>query len=109
MHQTSYRTRCTGILRPEKQSITWVTSSHLVLLQSYTQQSKHLRGELAPPVSNEKVYVTNNEHFLKLYPEGQLGPPSVTEIVCLGRKMSTFSSCILKASWEPPSVTKNVC
>ena len=25
------------------------------------------------PVSNEKVFVTNNEHFLKLCPGGQLG------------------------------------
>ena len=50
-------------------------------------QSKHLKGQknehflklcpegqLGPPVSHEKS-VTKNEHFLKLRPEGQLGPP----------------------------------
>ena len=28
---------------------------YLILLQSYTQQSKHLKSRLGPPVSNEKV------------------------------------------------------
>ena len=37
--------------------------------------------------------VTKNEHFLKLCPEGQLDPP-VSNEKCMGRKMSTFSSCV---------------
>ena len=37
---------------------------------------KHLKGQSEPPL------VTKNEHFLKLCPEGQLGPPIGDEKVC---------------------------
>ena len=43
------------------------------------RQSKHRKGQLEPPASDEKVSVTKNEHFLKLCPGGQLGPPLVTK------------------------------
>ena len=38
-------------------------------------ESKHLKGQLGPPVNKKKVYGTKNEHFLKLCQEGQLGDP----------------------------------
>ena len=38
-------------------------------------------GQLGPPVSDKKS-VTKNEHFLKLCPEGQLGPPIGDKKVC---------------------------
>ena len=34
------------------------------------RQSKHRKGQLEPPASDEKVSVTKNEHFLKLCQEG---------------------------------------
>ena len=47
-------------------------------------ESKHLKGQLGPPVSYEKcLFVTKNDHFLKLCHEGQLEPPLVTKNVCL--------------------------
>ena len=44
------------------------------------QQSKHLKGLLAPPVSDEKfVCVAKNDHI-----QGQLGPPASDEkCVCV--------------------------
>ena len=38
-----------------------------------SQISKHLKGQLGPPISDEKVYGAKNEHFPKLCQEGQLG------------------------------------
>ena len=63
------------------------------------KKSKHLEGQLGPPVSDEKVYVTKNEYFLKLCQEGQLRPPVSDEKVYV-RKKSTFSSCPKKVSWN---------
>ena len=40
----------------------------------FPDQSKHLKGQLGPYVSDEK---------------------------CMGRRMSTFSSCVLNVSWYP--------
>ena len=39
------------------------------------RQSKHRKGQLEHPASDEKVFLTKNEHFLKLCPGGQLGLP----------------------------------
>ena len=38
-----------------------------------------------------------------------LGPPWMTKNLCLGRKMITFSSCVMKVIWDLPWMTKNVC
>ena len=37
-----------------------------MILNQKVGKSKHLEGQLGSPVSDEKVYVTKNEHFLKL-------------------------------------------
>ena len=47
-----------------------------------TEQSKHLKGRLDPPVGDKK---------------------------CVKRKMITFSSCVVEVSWIPLLVTKSVC
>ena len=45
--------------------------------------SKHLKGQLGPPVSDEKcLFVTKNDHFLKVCHEGQMEPP-VSDEKCL--------------------------
>ena len=38
-------------------------------------ESKHLKGQLGPPVNHINVYGTKNEHFLNLCQDGQLGDP----------------------------------
>ena len=46
-------------------------------------KSKHLKGQLGPPVSDEKcLFVTKNDHFLKLCHEGQMEPPVSDEKFC---------------------------
>ena len=45
-------------------------------------QSKHLKGQLGPPVSNENLSVTKNKHLFNLYQEDLLGPP-VSKDKCL--------------------------
>ena len=37
-----------------------------MILNQKVGKSKHLEGQLGSPVSDEKVYVTKNKHFLKL-------------------------------------------
>ena len=37
----------------------------LSLKKSLPPESKHLKGQLEPPVSDKQVCVTKNEHFLK--------------------------------------------
>ena len=37
-----------------------------MILNQKVGKSKHLEGQLGSPVSDEKVYVTKNEYFLKL-------------------------------------------
>ena len=37
-----------------------------MILNQKVGKSKHLEVQLGSPVSDEKVYVTKNEHFLKL-------------------------------------------
>ena len=41
------------------------------ILFKNTSECKHLKGQLGPPVSDEKVCVMKNDHFLKLCHEGQ--------------------------------------
>ena len=38
-------------------------------------ESKHLKGQLGPPVNHINVYGTKNEHYLNLCQDGQLGDP----------------------------------
>ena len=40
-----------------------------MILNQKVGKSKHLEGQLGSPVSDGKVYVTKNEHFLKLSQE----------------------------------------
>ena len=58
-------------------------TSHQAVNLPAVHKSKHLKGQLETPASNEKVFVTNNEHFLKLCPGGQLGPHISDEKVSL--------------------------
>ena len=52
-------------------------TSHQAVNLPAVRKSKHLKGQLETPASNEKVSLTKNEHFLK--PGGQLGPRLVTK------------------------------
>ena len=52
-----------------------VSLAKCIYQRTLRKTSKHLKGQLEPPVSDEKVYVTKNEHFLKMSQEGQLRPP----------------------------------
>ena len=52
------------------------------------RQSKHRKGQLEPPASDEKVSVTKNEHFLKLCQEGHFGSPVGNENIHFLKKVS---------------------
>ena len=56
------------------------------------RKSKHLKGQLGPPL------VTKNDHFLKLCHEGQLGPPLVTK----NDQFLMLCQCVIKVSWINP-------
>ena len=61
------------------------------------------KRSVGTPLSDEKCMLgTKNYHFLMLCHKGQLGSPWVTRNVCLGRKMITFSCCVMKVSSERP-------
>ena len=62
-----------------------------MILNQKVGKSKHLEGQLEPPVSDIKVYVTKNEHFLKLCPGGRLDFPISDEIVDVKQKPSQLN------------------
>ena len=67
-------------------------------------QYKHLKGQLGHDVSDEKVYVTQNDNFLKLCSEGQLGPPNSDKKVCVTKNDHFLKMCcVMEVSWDPPS------
>ena len=66
-------------------------------------KSKHLKGQLGPPVSDEKcLFVTKNDHFLKLCHEGQLGPPVSDEKCLFVTKNDHFLKLCHEGQMEPP-------
>ena len=73
MSQTHLKSVTIGQVLPAILSET----SHQAVNLPAVHKSKHLKGQLETPASNEKVSQTKNERFLK--PGGQLGPPVVTK------------------------------